>query len=54
MEDVYRVRTVYQFKPNRDAVMSLDQARLFDTIEWSNQLDIDPEFLYEKSVKAEV
>jgi hypothetical protein len=25
----------------------------FDTIEWSNQLDIDPEFLYEKSVKAE-
>lgn len=21
----------------------------FDTIEWSNQLDLDPEFLYEKS-----
>ncbi|NTW69400.1 MAG: DUF2442 domain-containing protein [Chlorobiaceae bacterium] len=26
----------------------------FDTIEWSNQLDIDPEFLYEKSVHAEL
>ena len=25
----------------------------FDTIEWSNQLDIDPEFLYEKSVKVD-
>ncbi len=25
----------------------------FDTIEWSNQLDIDPEFLYDKSVKFE-
>lgn len=22
----------------------------FDTIEWENQLDIDPEFVYEKSV----
>ena len=25
----------------------------FDTIEWANHLDIDPEFLYEKSVKIE-
>jgi hypothetical protein len=25
----------------------------FDSIEWSNHLDIDPEFLYEKSVTAE-
>ncbi len=24
----------------------------FDTIEWSNHLDLDPEFLYEKSEKA--
>jgi len=23
----------------------------FDTIEWSNNLDLDPEFLYDKSVK---
>ena len=23
----------------------------FDTIEWENGLDLDPEFLYEKSVK---
>jgi len=23
----------------------------FDSIEWANQLDIDPEFLYEKSIK---
>ena len=23
----------------------------FDTIEWSNKLDLDPEFLYDKSVK---
>ena len=26
----------------------------FDSIEWANQLDIDPEFLYEKSIKAEM
>ena len=25
----------------------------FDTIEWANHLDIDPEFLYENSVKIE-
>lgn len=24
----------------------------FDSIEWANQLDIDPEFLYEKSIKS--
>ncbi|MBS3909092.1 MAG: DUF2442 domain-containing protein [Actinobacteria bacterium] len=23
----------------------------FDTVEWANHLDIDPEFLYDKSVK---
>jgi hypothetical protein len=26
----------------------------FDTIEWANHLDIDPEFLYEKSVTVKV
>ncbi|MHB0976961.1 MAG: DUF2442 domain-containing protein [Candidatus Aquicultorales bacterium] len=25
----------------------------FDSIEWANQLDIDPEFLYEKSIKVQ-
>ena len=25
----------------------------FDSIEWANHLDIDPEVLYEKSIKAE-
>ena len=25
----------------------------FDSIEWANKLDIDPEFLYEKSLKLE-
>lgn len=25
----------------------------FDSIEWANHLDVDPEFLYEKSVKTE-
>ncbi len=25
----------------------------FDSIEWANRLDIDPEILYEKSVKVE-
>ena len=24
----------------------------FDTIEWSNKLDMDPEFLYDKSIKT--
>lgn len=26
----------------------------FDTIEWANHLDMDPEFLYEKSVRVEL
>lgn len=25
----------------------------FDSVEWANHLDIDPEFLYEKSIKIE-
>ncbi len=25
----------------------------FDTIEWANHIDIDPEFLYENSIKKE-
>lgn len=25
----------------------------FDTIEWSNEADFDPEFLYENSIKVE-
>jgi hypothetical protein len=25
----------------------------FDTIEWNNEADLDPEFLYEYSVKVE-
>lgn len=25
----------------------------FDSIEWANHLDIDPEFLYEKSIKTD-
>lgn len=32
---------------NRDLFMSVRVT--FDTISWSNNLDIDPEFLYEKS-----
>jgi hypothetical protein len=25
----------------------------FDTVEWANEADLDPEFLYEESVKYE-
>jgi hypothetical protein len=25
----------------------------FDSIEWANRMDLDPEILYEKSIKAE-
>lgn len=36
------LRDINEFKKVRVA---------FDTIEWENGLDLDPEFLYEKSVK---
>jgi hypothetical protein len=26
----------------------------FDSVEWANEADLDPEFLYEKSVKYEI
>ncbi len=38
------------FKELRDEKMFRSVRVSFDSIEWSNQADIDPEVLYEKSV----
>ncbi len=42
-----------KFAALRDPSLFHTVAVKFDTIEWSNQLDIDPEFLYENSVKTD-
>jgi hypothetical protein len=36
----------------RDMVLFNSVTVKFDTIEWANQLDLDPELLYAKSVRA--
>lgn len=42
-----------KFAELRDISLFNSVAVSFDSIEWANHLDIDPEFLYEKSVKIE-
>jgi hypothetical protein len=37
------------FKPLKDKVFFRKVKIKFDTIEWPNEADFDPEFLYEKS-----
>ena len=39
-----------KFSELRDPVLFRSVAVKFDSIEWLNSLDLDPEFLYEKSV----
>jgi len=49
--DVNPYLSVGKFAELRDTVLFKLVAVRFDTIEWANHLDIDPEFLYDKSVK---
>jgi len=42
-----------KFSELRDISMFNSVTVRFDTIEWANHLDMDPEFLYEKSVMIE-
>ncbi|RJQ43053.1 MAG: DUF2442 domain-containing protein [Nitrospiraceae bacterium] len=42
-----------KFSELKDISMFNSVTVRFDTIEWANHLDMDPEFLYEKSVGIE-
>jgi hypothetical protein len=48
--DVSPYLTVGKFAELQDPSLFLTVAIKFDSIEWANHLDIDPEFLYEKSI----
>jgi hypothetical protein len=50
--DVSPYLGVGKFVELQDASLFSSVAVKFDTIEWANHLDIDPEFLYEKSVST--
>ncbi|MBI5076024.1 MAG: DUF2442 domain-containing protein [Nitrospirae bacterium] len=45
--------SVGKFAELRDISVFNSVTVKFDTIEWANHLDMDPEFLYEKSVGIE-
>lgn len=45
--------SIGKFSELRDISMFNSVTVKFDTIEWANHLDMDPEFLYEKSVGIE-
>ncbi|MBI4849884.1 MAG: DUF2442 domain-containing protein [Nitrospirae bacterium] len=45
--------SIGKFSELRDISMFNSVTVRFDTIEWANHLDMDPEFLYEKSVGIE-
>ena len=48
--DVSPYLGVGKFAELRDPSLFSSVAVKFDSIEWANHLDVDPEFLYEKSV----
>lgn len=48
--DVLPYLNLGKFAELRDVSLFNSVVIRFDTIEWANHLDIDPEFLYEKSV----
>jgi hypothetical protein len=52
--DVAPLLSIGKFSELRDISIFNTVKIKFDTIEWSNQLDIDPEYLYEKSIKVEI
>ena len=48
--DVSPYLSIGRFAELKDISLFSSVAVKFDSIEWANHLDIDPEFLYEKSV----
>jgi Protein of unknown function (DUF2442) len=50
--DVAPYLNIGKFADLRDPSMFSSVAVKFDSIEWANHLDIDPEFLYEKSMAS--
>jgi len=51
--DVTPYLNIGKFAELRDLSLFNSVTIRFDTIEWANHLDMDPEFLYEKSIKIE-
>ncbi len=51
--DVSPYLNVGKFAELRDISLFRSVVVKFDSIEWANHLDIDPEFLYEKSVNSQ-
>jgi hypothetical protein len=52
--DVSPYLHVGKFADLREPSMFSSLAVKFDSIEWANHLDIDPEFLYEKSTAVKI
>ena len=50
--DVSPYLTIGKFTDLKNPAMFASVVVKFDSIEWANHLDIDPEFLYEKSITA--
>jgi hypothetical protein len=46
--------SIGKFAELRDLSIFTSVTVKFDSIEWINHLDIDPEFLYEKSINAKI
>ncbi|MGO9119510.1 MAG: DUF2442 domain-containing protein [Desulfomonilaceae bacterium] len=51
--DVSPYLDIGKFTELRDISLFRSVVVKFDSIEWANHLDLDPEFLYEKSVNSE-
>ncbi len=51
--DVSPYLNIGKFAELKDITLFNSVSVKFDSIEWANHMDIDPEILYEKSVKAE-
>lgn len=51
--DVSPYLNIGKFSELRDLSLFNSVTVRFDTVEWANHVDIDPEFLYEKSVKID-
>ncbi|MDD5435066.1 MAG: DUF2442 domain-containing protein [Nitrospira sp.] len=51
--DVSSYLNIGKFAELKNTSLFNSVAVKFDSIEWANHLDIDPEFLYEHSVKTE-
>ena len=52
--DVAPLLSIGKFSELRDLSVFNTVKVKFDTIEWSNKLDIDPEYLYNKSIKVDI